>query len=119
VDFPVPRKSERVRSQQPVTVKYNRDGNVEFTGISRDLSDSGVFLYTESLLEEGAHVDLTRTLPFKAAQPVSMQVRGRVVRVERTPASGIAVEFDTVIIVPEDSSVSSVTDIFKASGLSN
>jgi hypothetical protein len=59
VDFPVPRKSERVAIQRPVTVKFNRDGNFEFTGISRDLSDSGIFFYTESVIQEEAEVELT------------------------------------------------------------
>ncbi len=103
MDYSVPRKSQRVCIQRLVTVRYNRDGNFEFTGISRDLSDSGVFLYTESVIEVGAQVELTLTLPFESAQPISTQVRGRVVRVEKTPATGIAVEFDKVTVIPEPS----------------
>jgi hypothetical protein len=101
VDFPVPRKSPRVCIQQPVRVKYTREGNFEFTGISRDLGERGIFLYTESVIEEGAQVELTLTLPSDSAQPITMQLRGRVVRVERTPAMGVAVEFDKVTVVPE------------------
>ena len=103
MDFPVPRTSQRVCIQRLVTVRYNRDGNFEFTGISRDLSDSGIFLYTESVIEEGAQVELTLTLPSDSSQPIPMQVRGRVVRVERTPATGVAVEFDKVTVAPEPS----------------
>jgi hypothetical protein len=84
-------------------VRYNRDGNFEFTGISRDLSDSGIFLYTESILEEGAQVELTITLPSESSQPIPIQVRGRVVRIERTPAMGVAVEYDKVTVVPDPS----------------
>jgi hypothetical protein len=105
VDFPVPRKSERVAIQRPVTVKFNRDENFEFTGISRDLSDSGIFLYTESVIEEGAEVELTLTLPSFSAHPVPMLLRGRVVRVEKTPAAGIAVEYEKVTVVPEPSRI--------------
>lgn len=101
MDFPVPRKSPRVCIQQPVTVKYTREGNFEFTGISRDLSDRGIFLYTESVIEEGAEVELRLTLPSFSAHPVPMLLRGRVVRLEKTPAMGIAVEFDKVTVVPE------------------
>jgi PilZ domain len=103
VDFPVPRKSHRVCIQRPVTVRYNRDGNFEFTGISRDLSDSGIFLYTESLIEEGAQVELTLILQSESAEPTPIQIRGRVVRVEKVPATGIAVEFDRVTVIPKPS----------------
>jgi c-di-GMP-binding flagellar brake protein YcgR len=103
VDYTVPRKAQRVCLKQPVTVRYNRDGHFEFTGISRDLSDTGIFLYTESLIEEGAHVELTLILPSESAEPNPIQVRGRVVRVERIPATGIAVEFDKVTVMPEPS----------------
>jgi Tfp pilus assembly protein PilZ len=103
VDFTVPRKSQRVCIQRPVTVRYNRDGNFEFTGISRDLSDSGIFFFTESVIKVGAQVELTLTFPSETAQPIPMQVRGRVVRVEKIPATGIAVEFDKVTVVPEPS----------------
>jgi hypothetical protein len=82
-------------------VKYTREGNFEFTGISRDLSDRGIFLYTESVIEEGAEVELKLTLPSFSPHPVPMLLRGRVVRVERTPAMGVAVEFDKVTVVPE------------------
>lgn len=94
------RKSERVCMQRPVTVRYNRDGHFEITGIGRDLSDSGIFLYTESVIEEGAQVELTLTLPSESDQPISTQVYGRVVRVERAPATGLAVEFDRVTVAP-------------------
>jgi hypothetical protein len=103
VDYPVPRKSQRVCVQRPVTVRYNRDGNFEIASISRDLSDTGIFLYTESVIEVGAQVELTLTFPSDSAQPIVTQVRGRVVRVERTPALGVAVEFDKVTVVPEPS----------------
>ncbi len=95
------RKSQRVCIHQAVAVKYNCDGNFEFKGISRDLSDSGIFLYSESVIEEGAQVELMLTLPSGSAQPIPIYVRGRVVRVERTSATGVAVEFDKVTVVPE------------------
>jgi Tfp pilus assembly protein PilZ len=103
VDDTVPRKAQRVCLKQPVTVRYNRDGHFEFTGISRDLSDRGIFLHTESVIEVGAEVELTLTFPSESPQPIPMQVRGRVVRVERIPSTGIAVEFDKVTVVPEPS----------------
>ena len=102
-NWPVPRKSKRVCMQRPVTVRYNRDGQFEFTGISRDLSDRGIFLYTESVIEVGEEVELTLILPSESAEHNPIQVRGRVVRVERIPATGIAVEFDKVTVIPEPS----------------
>ena len=101
VDNSERRKSQRVCIQRAVTVRYNREGNFEITGISRDLSERGIFLYTESIIEEGAQVELTLTFPSESALPISTQVRGRVVRVERTPATGIAVEFDKLTVIPE------------------
>jgi c-di-GMP-binding flagellar brake protein YcgR len=103
VDISERRQSQRVYTQQPVTIRYNREGNFEFTGISRDLSASGIFLYTESVLEEGAQVELTLTFPSESGQASPMQVRGRIVRVQRTPANGIAVQFDTITVIPERS----------------
>ena len=94
------RKSQRVPTEQPVTIRYNREGNFEFTGISRDLSASGIFLYTESVLEDGAQVELTLTFPSQASP---LHVRGRIVRVQRTPVNGIAVEFDQLTVIPERS----------------
>lgn len=52
-----------------MTVRYNRDGQFEFTGISRDLSNGGIFLYTESVIEVGAQVELTLILPSESAEP--------------------------------------------------
>jgi len=103
VDYSVPRKSQRVCIQQPVTVRYNREGHFEFTGISRDLCNGGIFLYTDSVIELGDQVELTLILPSESAEPNPIQVRGRVVRVEKTPATGIEVEFDKVTVIPEPS----------------
>ena len=103
MDTPERRKSQRFYIRQPVTIRYNRDGNFEFTGMSRDVSPSGIFIYTESAIEEGAQVELSVTFPSESGQPSPMQVRGRVVRVERTPVNGVAVEFDKIIVVPDPS----------------
>jgi hypothetical protein len=101
VDTHERRNSQRVYIEQPVTMKYNRDGNFEFTCISRDLSASGIFLYTESVLEEGEQVELMLTFHSESSHPIPMQVRGRVIRVERFPVTGIAVQFDNMTVVPE------------------
>jgi hypothetical protein len=88
VDFTVPRKSQRVCIQRPVTVRYNRDGYFEFTGISRDLSDSGIFLFTESVIEVGAQVELTLTFPSETAQPIPVRVEAESLGWRKFPRRG-------------------------------
>lgn len=95
------RITPRVPISQRVTVKFAADGNYEFTGVSRDISSSGVFLYAESNIEEGAQVEVTLTLPSQTSLPVSMKVAGKVVRVQRSLPEGVAIEFDRLIITPD------------------
>jgi len=84
-----------------VTVKYTQAGHYEFTGVSRDVSASGIFLHTDSKLEEGAQVEVILTLPSKKLEQNTVQVRGTVVRVERSSPPGIAIKFEKLIVLPE------------------
>ena len=91
----------RIPLCQAVTVRFTASGHYEFTGISRDISASGIFLYAQPHLEKGAQVEVMLTLPSGKLPPVSLHVRGKVVRVEESSPTGIAIAFDRLVIAPE------------------
>jgi hypothetical protein len=64
-----------------------------------------MFLYADSKIEEGARVEVMLTLPSKTSEQIAVQVRGTVVRVERGSPTGIAIEFEKLVILPEPWSV--------------
>jgi len=101
VNIPERRKAQQFPIRLPVTVKYTRTGHYEFTGVSRDMSASGMFLHTDSNIEEGAQVEVILTLPSKTSEQITVQVCGTVVRVERSSPPGIAIEFEKLVILPE------------------
>jgi len=94
------RKAPRISTQQQVAVRFTGDGHLEVTGIARDVSTTGIFLYLDADIVEGMEVELL--LPREAGR-VTMPVRGKVVRVEKPrPAgtSGIAVAFVQMEVAP-------------------
>ena len=95
------RIAPRVPLNQRVTVKFGADGNYEFTAVSHNISSSGIFLYAESNIEEGAQVEVMLSLPSQASLPISMKVAGKVVRVEKGVSGGVAIEFDRLVIEPD------------------
>jgi hypothetical protein len=107
IDDPVERDNierritPRVPLNQRVTVKFAADGNYEFTAVSRDISSSGIFLYAESNIEEGAQVEVMLSLPSQTSLPISMKVAGKIVRVEKSVPGGVAIEFDRLVITPD------------------
>ena len=101
MNIPERRKAQQFSIRVPVTVKYTRAGHCEFTGVSRDLSGSGMFLHTDSKIEEGAQVEVNLTLPSKTSEQVTIQVRGTVVRFEKSSPPGIAIKFEKLVILPE------------------
>ena len=60
VNIPERRETQQFPTRLPVTVKYTRTGHYEVTGVSRDLSASGMFLHKDSNIEEGAQVEICR-----------------------------------------------------------
>ncbi len=95
------RVAPRFPIKQAVTVRFSSSGSYEFTGVSRDMSSSGMFLYAESQVAVGEDVEMLLTLPSGNSEPIPMRVRGRVVRVEKNPPTGLAVEFVCLVIAPE------------------
>ena len=64
---------------------------------TRDLSESGVFLFGPELPEVGADAQLLLELP---GQPALLRLRGRVIRHESGPPQGFAVRFDESLAAP-------------------
>jgi PilZ domain len=95
----------RVPVQLPVTIKA-KDGSVQETAQTRDLSSGGVFLYTSSQIAEGAELELVLVLPAELTFGERRWVccQASVVRVER-PAQvgnfGIAARIDRFEVLPE------------------
>ena len=96
------RSQQRKPLQLPVTVR-NESG--ECSGVSRDLSSSGIFLYCDSNLECGSKLELVIMLPADlGVGPGGWSLcEASVVRVEKSEGKGvgIAARFDRVAWVPE------------------
>jgi hypothetical protein len=95
------RKAERVPAAEPVSGSWTNGGAHAISGITRDLSACGAFLYCERAPELGSEIELLLTLPAKLAggDTANVLCRGRVVRVEPSGDGltvGVAVEFESV-----------------------
>ena len=90
--------------QQAVTVRFMASGHYEFTGISSssDTITSRLFLNVGSNVTQDARVEAMLILPSHTSQPVSLQVSGKVVRIERSLSSEIpALAFTRLVIAPD------------------
>ena len=61
------RSGQRTPVRVPVSVKTT-GGSIEATGVTRDLSDGGVFLYTDSQISEGSQLEMVLILPPEITQ---------------------------------------------------
>lgn len=99
------RSRSRVPVQLPVTIKA-KDGSVQETAQTRDLSSGGVFLYTNAHIAEGSELELVLVLPAELTFGERRWVccQASVVRVEK-PASmgnfGVAARIDRFEVLPE------------------
>jgi hypothetical protein len=88
----------------PVRVRGSA-ANAESTAHTRDVSASGVFLYTESRMVEGSDVELVLILPpeLTAGEKCWVCCHARVLRVEQGPGTdfGVAAEIRRMDILPE------------------
>lgn len=89
------RKAPRTPAQQPVTIRFVRDGQSEVAGIATNFSASGIFIHLEAAVVVGTEVELLLTSPTEVREIAP--IRGKVVRVERAPAgvAGIGIAFAT------------------------
>lgn len=96
------RSRQRVALRVPVKVRQ-QDG--EIPGVTRDLSSSGIFLYTESGIKAGGKLDLVVMLPpGLGLGPGGWTLcEASVVRVEESGGKGIGVAatLDRIALLPE------------------
>lgn len=98
------RSRRRVAASVPVQVRSVR-GTAELSAQTRDVSTSGVFLYTESRMVEGSGVELVLILPpeLTSGEKCWVCCHARVLRVEPGPGKsfGVAAEIRRMDILPE------------------
>jgi len=102
------RSGQRHPVRVPVSVKASSE-QVAATGVTRDLSTGGVFLYTDSRISEGSELEVVLILPAEITRSEKQWVccQASVVRVEegREEGSfGIAATIRRMDVLPEISS---------------
>jgi hypothetical protein len=99
------RRQERTRVRVPVKVRAKDGERPEFSALTRDLSSSGIFLYSESPLEAGAKLELVIMLPGGLGfGPGGWTLcQASVVRVEKSgdDGLGVAATLDRIELLPE------------------
>jgi PilZ domain-containing protein len=98
------RSRERIVAKVPVRVR-GAGGETELAAHTRDVSTSGVFLYTDERMEEGSRVELVLILPpeLTAGEKCWVCCQARVLRVEQGKGTnfGVAAEIQKMDILPE------------------
>ncbi len=98
------RSRERVVAKLPVRVRRTA-ANAELSAQTRDVSTNGVFLYTNSRMEEGSEVELVLILPpeMTSGEKCWVCCHARVLRVEQGFGKdfGVAAEIQRMDILPE------------------
>ena len=99
---PERRSRQRVPVRVPVKVRY--EGS-EQQGLTRDLSSSGIFLYSKAEMKAGSKLELVVMLPpGLGLGPGGWTLcEASVVRVEKSDGKdiGIAATFDRIALLPE------------------
>ncbi len=98
------RSGQRLPVRMPVSVKAPPE-SVATSGVTRDLSTGGVFLYTDSRISEGSELEVVLILPPEITKSEQQWVccRASVVRVEDSPEGsfGVAASIRSMDILPE------------------
>ena len=99
------RAQRRLEVRVPVTIKA-RQGKLQTTGYTRDLSANGLFLYTESQFSEGSELEIVLLLPEEVAGGEKKWVccRASVVRVQDSEEGGdfgVAATIRRMDVLPE------------------
>jgi len=91
---PDKRAGRRSTLRVPIVAKWRAHRQYEVKGVTRDLSDKGVFFYAEADLPLGASVELRFTVPRPFREPETFHFTGTVVRIEPSgnSAKGLAVK---------------------------
>ncbi len=99
------RRRKRLPVEVPVSIKTN-PGRPTETGYTRDLSESGVFLYTNSQVAEGSELEMVLILPAEITGGDKRWVccQASVVRVEDEATvgrRGVAADIHRMEFLPE------------------
>jgi hypothetical protein len=99
------RSGQRLPVRVPVSVNSSSE-RLSTTGVTRDLSMGGVFLYTDSRISEGSELEVVLILPPEITKSEQQWVccRASVVRVEDGPKAasfGVAASIRSIEILPE------------------
>ena len=99
------RSQSRLAVRLPVTIK-GRQGKLQTTGHTRDLSAGGLFLYTESQFSEGSELEMVLLLPpeLTAGERQWVCCRASVVRVQDSEEGGefgVAAAIRRMDVLPE------------------
>jgi c-di-GMP-binding flagellar brake protein YcgR len=98
------RSRQRIPASVPVTIKAPQ-GNLQLSGHTRDLSTSGIFLYTTSQISAGSELEMVLILPPELTQGEKRWVccQASVVRVEdkKDGNFGVAAKIRNMDILPE------------------
>lgn len=102
---PMPERRSRTRRSVELPVRLRRSDGTEQNGLTRDLSASGIFLYSEARLEVGSRLEMVITMPpGLGIGPGGWALcQASVVRVEKTDGKGIGVAavLDRIELMPE------------------
>lgn len=98
------RSSQRLTTRLPVGMR-NDAGSAEVKAHTRDISASGVFLYSDSSMAVGSDVELVLILPpeLTSGEKCWVCCHARVLRVEEGPGKsfGVAAQIRRMDILPE------------------
>ncbi len=102
---PERRSRQRLAVRVPVSIQ-SRQGRVQASGYTRDLSTSGIFLYTDSQIGEGSELEMILILPSGLTSGEKRWVccRASVVRVEDSEEGGdfgVAARIRSMEVLPE------------------
>jgi len=99
------RKQQRTPIQIPVKIRSQHPNVPELDAVTRDLCNSGIFLYSQSALEVGTKLELVLMLPSELGLgPGGWTLcQASVVRVERSDGKrvGVAASLDRIELLPE------------------
>lgn len=99
------RSRPRVPVRVPVAI-HSKDGTLQTTGHTRDFSETGIFVFTQTKIVPGSELEMVLVLPPELTHGKKRWVccRASVVRVEDGTAPGnfgIAADILSVQILPE------------------
>jgi len=98
-------RRSKERKRVAVPVKVRKPDGTETSGLSRDLSSSGIFLYSDTGLEAGSKLELVVMLPPELAVGGGgwTLCEASVVRVEQKDGKrlGVAATLDRIELLPE------------------